>query len=416
MNAPPSLEVHIGGRLAGLLSCEAPEIWRFRPQSTGAIPGLPAWSGLAGGRGSAPNARAWFRHLLPDGAQCVRLAQRFGVSVGNEFALFALLGRDCQGNLSFAAPAGAETRFPEPRVLTGSDLARLAAAAGEGATAPELEGTDYLLPGPRGQFPCLLEGEDIALAGGGRPGAWLGRIGREGLQDAVDNETLCMGLAAELGLPVPASRRHAGAVPLLLTARIDCVEPAGGGQRRRHVENFGQLAGLHPEQAYEREGGLAIRDCVNLLRRHSAAPAVDLRTLLRWLVYCFMAGVGQAHAKCLFMVATPRGARLALGGGLLSTHVYPALSEKLAMSIGGEDRPDWIRLARWLDLADELGVGRRYLLGLVAELATQLPRAAERIAAAPGTGLRTSAVVQRILTLVANRARQTAIALAAERV
>jgi len=415
MKITPSLEVRMDGRVVGSLTCEAPDAWRFLVQPAGPAGPLPAWSALAPAGAAGVNARAWFRHLLPDGAQCVRMAQRLGVSPGHEFALLAHLGQDCQGALSLTLPAADEAASGTLLPLGDAALAGLAAALADGAPAPELDAPDCLLPGARGQFPCALVDGGVALVGGARDSAWSARLGREGLEDAVENEALCMALAAELELPVPASRRRPGQVPLLLTARIDRIELPDGSTGRRHIENFGQLAGLHPEQAYEREGGLGIRDCAELLRRHSTAPAVDLRALLRWLAYCFLLGIGQAHSQCLFLVALPTGPRLAFGGGLLSTHVYPALSGKLAMSIGREDRPDWIRLARWLELADELGIGRRYMLGLLEDLARVLPRAAERAAATPGDAARSSTVVARILKLVANRARQTTIALAAER-
>lgn len=401
------------GRVVGVVTCEAPDAWRFRAQAAGAQ--LPAWSGLASAGAARGNARAWFRHLLPDGAQCVRVAQRLGVSPGHEFALLAQLGRDCQGALSLTPPAVDDAPPGTLQPLDDAALARLAAALADATPAPELDAPGCLLPGTRGQFPCALVDDGLALAGGARASAWIARLGREGLDDAVDNEALCMALAEELELPVPASRRRPGPVPLLLTARLDRVELPDGSTGRRHIENFGQLAGLHPEQAYEREGGLDVRACADLLRRHSTAPAVDLRALLRWLAYCFLVGIGQAHSQRLFLVAMPTGPRLAFGGGMLSTHVYPALSEKLAMSIGREDRPDWIRLARWLELAEEVGVGRRYMLGLLEDMAAELPRAAERAAATLGDVARSSTVVPRILKLVANRARQTTIALAAER-
>ncbi len=411
----PSLELRMDGRLAGLLTCDAPEVWRLRTQPAGPHGRLPPWSGLVQEGVAGGNARAWFRQLLPDSVQRRRLAERLGVSPDHEFALLAQLGQDCQGALSLVQSEVEPVPPGSPQPLGDSGLARLAAALDAGAPAPELDAPGCLLPGARGQFPCVLAGDGVVRVGNAGASAWLASLGREGLDDAVDNEALCMALAAELALPVPASRRRPGPVPLLLTARLDRLESPGGVIRRRHLENFGQLAGLHPEQAYEREGGLGVRDCADLLRRHSTAPVLDLRALLRWLVYCFLAGIGQAHSRHLLLVAMPTGPRLAFGGGLLSTHVYPALSERMAMSIGGEDRPDWIRLARWLDMARELGVGRRYMLGLLEDMATALPRAAERAAATLGDAARTSAVLPRILRLVANRARQTTIALAAER-
>ena len=415
MNSTPALELRVEGRLAGRLSCEAPDVWRLRWMPADAAGCMPAWSGLAQAGAARGNVRAWFRQLLPDDTQGARIARRLGVSPGHEFALLAQLGQDSQGALSLTAPGVDPLPPGPPESLDEAALGRLASALDTGAPAPAFDAPACLLPGARGQFPCVVDGDGAALAIGRGDCAWLARLGREGLEDAVANEALCMALAAELELPVPVTRYRPGRVPVLLSARLDRIESDGGSVRRRHAENFGQLAGLHPEQAYEREGGLGIRDCAELLRRYSTVPALDLRSLLRWLVYCFLAGIGHAHARHLFLVALPSGPRLAVGGGLYSTHVYPSLSEKMAMRIGGEDRPDWIRLARWLDLARDLGVGRRYMLALLEEMATALPQAAERVAATLGAPVHTSAVLPRLLRLVANRARQTTIALAAER-
>jgi serine/threonine-protein kinase HipA len=224
-----------------------------------------------------------------------------------------------------------------------------------------------------------------------------------------------MGVAAALALPVPRSLILDGGPPLLLTARHDRVIDDGGRIRLHHAETLPQIAGLHPESAFEREGGLTLRDCVRLLRRFSAAPAPDLKNLLRWLVFCFLAGIGHGHARRLLLVAGREGPRLAFDGGLFSSHLDAAHSDRLALAIGGEDRPDWVRLARWLDLADDLGVGRRYLLEVVAGVAADVPRAAERVVAASAVLGTSRSTVPRLLRLIATRARETQIALTAER-
>jgi serine/threonine-protein kinase HipA len=242
----------------------------------------------------------------------------------------------------------------------------------------------------------------------------LASAGRAGFVEGLENEALCMELAAALALPVPSTLLLEGAPPLLLTARPDRPIDPRGGIRRRHVESLPQVAGLHPECAFEREGGLSLRDCVELLRRHSVAPAPDIRHLLRWVAFCFLAGIGEGHARTLLLVASSEGPRLAIDGGLFSSHLDAAQSDRLALSIGGEDRPDWLRLARWVDLADELGVGRRYLLELVAGVATDLPAIAARVVGERPRLARSRATVPRLLRLVANRARQTRIALTAE--
>ena len=408
MKTLSTLEVVYNGRPLGHLLCEEPNWWTFRAaDEAGAV---PAWSALARPPEGAPNRRAWFRGLLPDSPECVRLAQRHGVSVGNEFALLGLRGQDCQGALSFKRPGSASAAGPAEWQALDEESLRTLARAGHAAVTDNLP---WLLPGASGQFPCRQSEDRISVSAAAD--SWIARVGRAGFDEAVENEALCMRVAAALGLPVPATTLlMRESQPVLLARRLDRQELPDGVQRR-HLEDFCQLAGLHPEQAYEREGGLAILDCANLIRRYSQAPALDMRALLGWLVFCFLVGVGQAHARTLCLVESARGPRLALNGGLLSTHVYPHVSERMAMYIGKEDRPDWIRLARWREMAEELGVGTRYMLELLQQMTVKLPALAESVAGElqlTGPALK---VVPRILKLITNRARQSLIALEAER-
>lgn len=402
------LEVARRGLSLGQLIGAAPDVWLFRPAEQ-AGERLPAWSPLRQSNGTPVNRRAWFRHLLPEVPTCARLARRLGLTPGHDFALLGSAGRDCRGGLRLSHVGAAPRAVAEPSVLDAATLAGLARAlpAGDFETLPG--GLDLLLPGDPGQFFCGLADERVVLAED-RP--WLARLGRPGLAEAVENEALIRRIAQTLELPGAAARLLWLPTPLLAVQRLDRDDEGAPC----HLEDFGQLAGRHPEQAFEREGGLAVHDCAELIRRYSAAPALDLRMLLGWLVFAFLAGLGDAHASTLALRDTARGPRLAIWDGWLSTHVYPSRSERLAMHLGREDRPDWIRPARWRETAEELGVGSRYLLARVHDLATRLPALARDAVGALALDGRALRVPPRILTLIDQRARQTLIALAAETV
>lgn len=407
-----TLELSWEGQAAGRLVFEGPECWRFHARPDVQV--IPRWSGLVRDGKRHGNARAWCRHLLPDADGRSRLAQALGLSPGNDFALLALRGGDCRGAVSFTGETQPVRETADWRALSAAE--RSALAADRGALLPvALSLLPGLLPGPPGHLPCRpAQTDDGVLVGGASP-SHVVSAGRTGCEESLENELLCTRLAAALDLPVPAVRVLDGAPPLLLSARHDRETGPSGEVRPRHVESLCQIAGLHPEFAFEREGGLSLRHCVRILRRFSAAPALDLRALLRWAVYCFMVGIGQGHAGTLLLVVGPEGPRLAIDGGLFATHVYPGQSDRLAVAIGGEDRPDWLRLARWLELADELAIGRRYMLDMLESLAGSLPRSAEDLVAASPLLARSRTVAPRMLRLIANRARQTQIALAAER-
>jgi len=404
------LEISRGGQLVGHVVGEAPDLWVVRGIATGEH-AVPAWSALRQEGVVHVNRRAWLRNLLPDAPGPAQLARRLGVSPGNDFALLGLCGGDCRGALSFARAGMPPAGEAAVQTLEVGRLRRWAEGLADGVPPPFPEPPGFLVPGETGQFPCMLLDETPML---GPDPQWIARAGRPGLDEALENEALVARMATALGLPVAPTRLLGGALPLLLTQRPDCDSTSSPG--RLHVEDFNQLSGLHPEQSFEREGGLSARDCANLIRRHSAAPALDLRVLLGWLVFAFHVGLGHAHARTLALRETPRGARLVICDGLLSTHVYPTLGERLALFLGREDRPDWIRLARWREVAEELGVGPRYLLELVRQMATRLPGLAATTARELGFEGRTLSVLPRVHKLIENRSRQTLIALAAERV
>ncbi|MFT4583804.1 MAG: serine/threonine protein kinase HipA of HipAB toxin-antitoxin module [Gammaproteobacteria bacterium] len=98
-------------------------------------------------------------------------------------------------------------------------------------------------------------------------------------------------------------------------------------------------------------------------------PAADMRSLLRWFVFCYLTGNGGGHSKQLAIRHLPDGPRLAPFYGLMSTHVYQALSSGMAMSIGNEDRPDWIIPARWRELAAAIDVRGTYVLEILRDVA-----------------------------------------------
>ena len=51
----------------------------------------------------------------------------------------------------------------------------------------------------------------------------------------------------------------------------------------------------------------------------------------------------------------------------------------MAMKIGGENRPDWIQARHWDAFAEKSGVNPRFVKGRVAELATAITGASEKL-------------------------------------
>lgn len=365
-------------------------------------------------RGQAPGLKTWCEQLLPEPELIPAMARRLGISSGNSLALLAALGGDCAGGVSFHS-TGSGNRPGESglRHLNDEELRHLVAALAERPLGMEVEGLRYLLPGSRPKIPVCRDEQGVALSLGSSLSTHLLKMNDAKLRDLVLNEWLCMRLAALAGLRVAKVELHKAYATLLVVERIDRMRDADGAVHSLHMEDFCQIAVLDPVLKFEREGGLGAADCAGLIRRYSALPGVDLREFIRWLLFGFLVGYGGGHAKQLVMSHTPQGPRLGAFFGIWSWHVYPALSGRLAMAIGREDRPDWVHAARWRDLGQQIGVKPAYVLQLLSHLAQRLPKLWEGLITEPGVTAK-SEVVDALGKLIAQRCRQALVSLTVE--
>lgn len=412
------LEVSHRGEFIGHLVEEKTGVWAFvyAPQFLDAAPSGTLLS-LNFPPREAPyrgdDLAALFRNLLPDGDIRRQLARKIGLSLGNDFGLLGAMAGDCPGALTLMPPGERMFTESEIRPLNEQDLRNVIAALPQHPLLIEVEGARFTLPGEHHKIPVRVVSEQIALTLGKTLSSHIAKPAKSGLRESVMNEGFCLELARELGLPaVEATVRH-GAVTVLLVRRTD-REQHEGEWTAIHMEDLCQLMGVPPEQKYEREGGLSAVDCLHAIERYSSLPAADMRQYLRWLMFCYLIGDGGAHAKKLALRHLPAGPRLAPFFGLMSRHVYPALNDRMAMRIGGEDRPDWLLPARWRELAAEAGIKSRYVLMLLSDLATEIPHTAAVVAERFQRQHGFASVIRDIRGLIEQRARQVLVALEAE--
>ena len=414
-----SLFIYLQDNHVGHLVNRGPDFWSVEFAREGRPQPERCWSlsQLTSTANSEKNVRDWFRSLLPDAPSAGRLALRLGLSTGNDFALLGALARDAPGAVSLSPDGQPPATDTAGEPLSAPAMAQLLEQLLDGSAVMRPDGA--LWRADAGVLPVRAAHGAIALPRAGVLSDALLRAARHGLTDAVYNEAFCLRLAAAVGLPVVESRLEAGVggTPYLLIQRPDRHRSSAEGPPGLvHMEAFVQLAGLAPEQNFEREGGLALLDCVGLIRRYSSIPALDLRALLRWVGFCCLSGNGLANGRDLHFLFTEQGPRLAPFVELVSSHIYPEMSERLGFYIGREDRPDWLLPARWRELAEELGVGHRYLLAMLKQLALDLPTAIEKVSGDWRKDRYWSPTLERIAALTARRARQLWVALEAEQV
>lgn len=290
--------------------------------------------------------KAFFSGLLPEENVRERLAGFLGVSEKNPFALLEIVGGDCAGALALY-PQGHKPceEIQEVEVL---DNGRLKEILDLIKRRPMLAGDDgyrLSLAGAQDKLAVGFKDGKVQLIKGGAPTTHILKPIIEHVQDSTHNELFCMKLARRMGIDVPEAKlKFVDDTPYYLVERYDRIISENGSVKRIHQEDFCQALGVAPEIKYEREGGPSIAACKEVIAVHTARPAEDQIKLLTIVIFNFLIGNADAHAKNFSLLYKGDKPELAPAYDLLSTAVYPDLSEKLAMKIGGKYNPNDVYL------------------------------------------------------------------------
>jgi serine/threonine-protein kinase HipA len=352
---------------------------------------------------------AFFGGLLPEGVARELVARNVGVSAGNDFALLAAIGGDTAGAISLL-PAG-EIPGPVGEDVEWLDDVEVGALLDELPARPlhaDADGEYRLsLAGAQDKLPVVVGSDGrLGLTRGRTPSTHILKTPIARLEGTVANEALCPAIGRLLGIDVVlSSPRRVLEREFLLVERYDRVL-GEEGVRRLHQEDFCQALGIPSRRKYQSEGGPGLVDCFALVRRAVSVPAREVLALLDDVMLSFLVGNHDAHGKNYSLLYLPDSPRAAPSPAydVISTVVYPGLSRKMAMSIGGEYRPDYVQ-SRHLDrLLDEAGLGPAAARRRIRALATDAPAAAhEAHAQLAGEGW-DAPVLARVVDTVERRA------------
>jgi serine/threonine-protein kinase HipA len=352
---------------------------------------------------------AFFGGLLPEGAPRDVAARNLGVSVDNDFALLAALGGDTAGAISLLAPGELPRSVGDDvQWLRESELATLIDELPSRPLHADEDGEYRLsLAGAQDKLPVVL-GTDgrIGLTKGRTPSTHILKTSIAGHDGTIANEALCPAIGEILGIEtVRTSPRRAAGREFLLVERYD-REHTQDGARRLHQEDFCQALGIPARRKYQNEGGPGLADCFARLREAVAVPAREALKLLDTFVLSFLIGNNDAHGKNYSLLYLPDSSKAVLAPAydLLSTVVYPGLSRKMAMSIGGEYRPDYVQPRHLNQLLEQAGLGPAAARRRIRALASAAPSAAHQAGASLAEEGWAAPVLTRIVETVEKRA------------
>jgi len=350
-------------------------------------------------------SRSFFSNLLPEAEIKRIIAQRLQISESNDFAMLNSIGGECAGAVSLLPSGVTPTVKPGYRELNEGELHKIISDLPRRPLMVGVEGMRLSLAGAQNKLPVYMEDDRIFIASGNAPSSHILKPPIRDLDDTVGNEAFCMMLAQSMELSVPLVTIHRGLDRLFIITRYDRSRDKDGRMVRLHQEDFCQALGYLPDQKYETEGGPSLQQCFSLLHGKSIRPAADRMALLRWTIFNFLIGNADAHAKNLSILFTDQGPRLAPFYDLICTKVYPDLTEKQAMRIGGENRPSWMQRKHWERFGESVGIKTSLVLKMLQDMSFSIMPAAQVLSIEFNKTYGTGTIIEKILVVIEKRAK-----------
>ena len=327
---------------------------------------------------------AFFSNLIPEGDLRDKLAMQLGISEKNDFGLLEIVGGDVAGAISLYPDENIpETGSNEAKQLNETELLYVLEKL---KTHPFLANTEDFnqgealrlsLAGAQNKLPIIYKEQSFALPLGQTASSHILKPDNEFIPNLVINEAFCMKLAKACGLPVAeVELLRIQDQTILLIERYDRELGI-----RLHQEDFCQALGIVPFNKYESEGGPGFAACREVIEQHSQRPAADKKTLLQWALFNFLIGNADAHGKNISLLYHHNNPNplLAPFYDLICTAIYPSLTDRLSMKIGGENRPEWIMKRHWQRFCETLGLSEKMLKREAKRLATSISGKAQQL-------------------------------------
>ncbi|MBU0465380.1 MAG: type II toxin-antitoxin system HipA family toxin [Proteobacteria bacterium] len=357
-----TLNIFFGQTIVGFLSIDNRRLFSFQYSKTwiGSSDAfqlsisLPMQEGIF----SHDTVKSFFSNLLPESAVRQLIAKRLGISDKNDFMLLKRIGGECAGAITLL-PKSTMPESPDQytyRSLPDEQLADLIKHIPRRPLLAGEEGIRISLAGAQEKLALFYKDPVFYIPINGAPSNFILKSSMSHFQSSIENECFCMMLANAIDLNVPPVlivRKETQKV--LLIKRYDRILD-NGVLNRLHQEDFCQAMGLSHELKYQADGGPGLKACFDLVRAYSANPIKDFQQLMQWVFFNYLIGNMDAHAKNLSFIYQAKQIRLSPFYDIMCTIIYEDLSQKLAMKIGGENRPEWVMERHWKRFAEEIKI------------------------------------------------------------
>lgn len=300
---------------------------------------------------------AFLSNLLPDDIIRTRIADILQIPRENTFALLKAIGGDCAGAVSFLSEGTSpETSDKgEYRELSDKEAGRILDNLQKRPLDVGEEGFRISGAGAQDKLIACMKDGQVLLPLNGTPSTHIIKPAMPDYPDSVENEWFAMRLAGACRLSVATCDIAViDGKRCYVCERYD-RESIDGKVRRLHQEDFCQMLKVDPKRKYESVGGPGLKESFALLRALQL-PASDTVEFLNRILFNFIVGNGDAHAKNFSVLYRDGVPRLSPAYDVMSTAIYPEVGKRMAMKVDGEYAFKWITRSKFLRMADKLRI------------------------------------------------------------
>ena len=319
--------------------------------------------------------RAFFGGLLPENPNMRELlAKKYNINVNDDFKLLKEIGRDCAGALSFHEMKEPQKSYQmlkiEGSILSDEELTKY---------LEELPYRPYLgkrlsLAGAQEKTAvCVINGK-IALPNDDIPTTHIIKTALPKYVQSIQNEYICMKAAKEIGVEVAEVEiRKVGEIEFLLVERFDRKYSNNLECERILQEDFAQSLGIQARGKYK----VTFKDCLKVLNQ-TATPANSKLRFVRQVIFNYLIGNTDAHAKNFSVYLTNDGITLTPAYDLLCSSIYDC-DQRIAMKIGKARYYSDVTEKDWEIFAQDLDISHKLVQAELERLIDYLPKIVEKL-------------------------------------
>lgn len=304
---------------------------------------------------------SYFSGLLPEGRRLGVLLRQVKTSADDELSLLLVIGADVVGDVQVLPEGRDPSKVPQH--LEVDDFAEI--SFDQILTDLGIRAERVGIPGVQDKISTALLNLPVAHQGS----RFILKLNPSEFPFVVENEEFFLRAAKLSGLSVASTELVTDKVGKhgLLVTRFDRI-PSGvvGEPRMLAMEDASQALGKPPADKYL----ITSEEAFKALTTLCLAPKPAARIFISQLVFAYLTGNGDAHAKNFSVLQLPSGEwEPTPAYDLPSTYFYGDFT--MAMTIGGRNS-DNIRGIEFVELGKYLGVPERAVQRVIAEQSSHM--------------------------------------------